>query len=85
MMNAHRSSPLQSTKKEGKKKREKNSRKAKLLRFHLLSISGATMCGRKKARIGKHGQKQTNKQTNRKENHVVFFGRCKFLPKTKTR
>jgi hypothetical protein len=35
----------------------------------------------KKARIGKHGQKQTNKQTNRKENHVVFFGRCKFCQK----
>jgi hypothetical protein len=85
MMNAHRSSPLQSTKKEGTKKERKKQQESKAIEISPPVYLWRNNVWEKKARIGKHGQKQTNKQTNRKENHVVFFGRCKFLPKTKTR
>jgi len=79
MMNAHRSSPLQTTKKEGEKEEKKTAGK------QATEISPPVYLWRnnvweKKSRIGKHGRKQTD----RKEKHVAFFGRCK-LPKTKTR
>ncbi len=89
MMNAHRSSPLQSTKKEGEKKREKNSRKAKLLRFHLLSISGATMCGRRKRESENTGRnKQTNKQKRKPRRFLrslQVFAKNKDTMKTTTK
>jgi hypothetical protein len=68
MMHAHRSSPLQTTKKEGKKREKKTAGK------QASEISPPVCLWRnnvweKKARIGKHGA-ETNKQTEKKNTSV---------------
>jgi len=55
--------PRSKPRKRKEKKRRKKQQESKLLRFHLLSISGATMCGRRNRESENTGG---NKQTEKK-------------------